>query len=225
MTAESDQPPQQPGPPGALHPPVEPVSTQVSMSVPAAKAAEFEGLLEVVISAARTFEGHLGVDVLRPENGGTYQVIFRFGSHDEHQAWMDSEQRRALVARIDELLDAGTEAEVRSVDGWEGWFVAPGYAPPAPPRRWKMAVITLCALYPTVLALLMVLQPFTHGWPRPAGMLLTMALSIPLMTWVVMPALTYRLGPWLRRGAMNSAQQQSGSRPFTDSGKKRSDAR
>jgi antibiotic biosynthesis monooxygenase (ABM) superfamily enzyme len=33
----------------------------------------------------------------------------------------------------------------------------------------------------------------------PLAMLVTMGLTIPLMTWVVMPALTTRLGPWLRR--------------------------
>ena len=64
---------------------------------------------------------------------------------------MDSEQRLRLLAQIDELLDDHTSAEVRSVDGWEGWFVTPGYAPPVPPKRWKMAVITPGALYPLVL--------------------------------------------------------------------------
>ncbi|MGI8930352.1 MAG: antibiotic biosynthesis monooxygenase [Candidatus Limnocylindria bacterium] len=177
----------------------EPVSTQVSRIVPSAKVAEFEALLHEVITVARGFEGHLGVDVLRPEGGGTYQVIFRYRGHAEHEAWMGSDQRRRLVARIDELLDDSTGAAVRTVDGWEGWFVTPGYAPPAPPQRWKMAVITLVALYPIVLGLLTGLRPLTGGWPLPVGMLLTMALTIPLMTWVVMPALTTRLGPWLRK--------------------------
>lgn len=178
---------------------LEPVSAHVSRTVPAAKVAQFEGLLHEVIAAARGFEGHLGVDVLRPEGGGTYQIIYRYRSHAAHEAWMGSERRRLLVARIDELLDDSTGAEVRSVDGWEGWFVAPGYAPPAPPRRWKMAVITLGALYPIVLGLITALRPLTGGWPLPVGMLLTMGLTIPLMTWVVMPALTTRLGPWLRK--------------------------
>lgn len=167
------------------------------MTVPASKVAQFEGLLHDMFTAARGFEGHLGVDVLRPEGGGIYQVIFRYRGHAEHQAWVDSEQRHRLVARIDELLGS-SDAEVRSVDGWEGWFVAPGYAPPTPPRRWKMAVITLGAVYPIVLGLLTALRPLTGGWPLPVGMLLTMGLAIPLMTWVVMPALTTRLGPWLR---------------------------
>jgi uncharacterized protein len=65
---------------------------------------------------------------------------------------MESADRRRLLARIDELLGDPGGGEVRTVDGWEGWFVQPGYAPPAPPRRWKMAAITLAALYPLVLA-------------------------------------------------------------------------
>lgn len=178
---------------------VQPVSTQVTRTVPTAKVAQFEELLREVIAAARGFEGHLGVDVLRPEGGGLYQIVFRYSGRAEHEAFMESEQRQRLVARIDELLDGGTGAEVRSVDGWEGWFVTPAYAPPAPPRRWKMAVITLGALYPIVLALLTALRPLTRGWSLPVVMLLTMGLTIPLMTWVVMPRLTARLGPWLRR--------------------------
>lgn len=178
---------------------VEPVSVQVSRTVPAAKVAQFEVLLHDVLTAARGFPGHLGVDVLRPEGGGTYRIIFRYRGHSEFQAWLGSEQRTRLVGRIDHLLDDGTEAEVRTVDGWEGWFVAPGYAPPIPPRRWKMALITLGALYPIVLGLIFALNPLTGGWPLPAGMLLTMGLTIPLMTWVIMPWLTIRLGPWLRK--------------------------
>jgi uncharacterized protein len=177
----------------------EPIATQVSRFVPAEKVARFEELLREVIAAARGFEGHLGVDVLRPEGGGEYRIIFRYRGPDEHAAWMESDDRRRLVARIDELLDDPGGGEVRSVEGWEGWFVEPGYAPPTPPRKWKMAVITLVALYPIVLLLVRGLRPLTEDWQLEVGLLLTIGLSVPLMTWLVMPALTKRLGPWLRR--------------------------
>jgi hypothetical protein len=167
--------------------------------VPASKVAQFEPLLHEMITAARGFDGHLGVDVLRPDGGGVYQIIFRYRSQAEHQAWMASDQRHELVTQIDRLLDDGTSAEVRSVDGWEGWFVTPGYAPPAPPRRWKMAVVTFAALYPLLLVLITVLRRIIGGWPLPLTMLVTLALIVPLMTWLVMPLLTVRLGPWLRR--------------------------
>jgi uncharacterized protein len=176
----------------------EPVSTEVRRMVPVDKAPQFERLLHDVIDAARGFAGHLGVDVLRPDGGGCYEILFRFSGHAQQQAWMDSEQRHLLVARIDELLGAGTEAETRTVDGWEGWFVSPGYAPPTPPKRWKMAVLTLGALYPIVLVLSIVLRPVSHGWPLPAGLLLSLGLTIPVMTWLVMPVLTTAAGSWLR---------------------------
>jgi uncharacterized protein len=177
----------------------EQVTTQVSRFVPAEKAARFEELLRDVISAAREFDGHLGVDVLRPEGGGEYRIIFRYRGPAEHAAWIDSADRRRLVARIDELLDDPGGGEVRSVEGWEGWFVEPGYAPPAPPRKWKMAAITLAALYPIVVVLVRGLRPLTDDWQLEVGLLLTIGLSVPLMTWIVMPALTKQLGSWLRR--------------------------
>ncbi|MFQ6397434.1 antibiotic biosynthesis monooxygenase [Nocardia sp. KC 131] len=177
----------------------EPVSTRISRTVPAEKVNQFEALLHEMNTAARGFEGHLGVDVLRPDGGGVYEVIFRYRGYAEHAAWMGSERRTLIAARIDELLDDGTTATVRSVDGWEGWFVNPGYAPPAPPQRWKMALITFGVLYPVVLGLTVGLRPLTSGWPLPLGMALTMSVTIPIMTWIVMPALTARLGDWLRR--------------------------
>jgi uncharacterized protein len=177
----------------------DPVSTQVGRFVPAEKAARFEELLRDLIAAARRFDGHLGVDVLRPDGGGEYRIIFRYRGPAEHAAWMGSAERGRLVARIDELLDDPGGGEVRSVDGWEGWFVTPGYAPPAPPRRWKMAAITLAALYPIVFGLVKALRPLTEDWPLAAGLLLTIGLSVTLMNWIVMPALTRRLGSWLRR--------------------------
>lgn len=82
-----------------------PVTTQVTRNVPLAKVAPFEVLLHDAIAAARTFHGHLGVDVLRPESGGIYHIIFRFRGHAEHQAWMNSESRRRLIVQIDTLLD------------------------------------------------------------------------------------------------------------------------
>jgi antibiotic biosynthesis monooxygenase (ABM) superfamily enzyme len=176
-----------------------PVSTRVSRMVPAGKVARFEPLLQEMITAARGFEGHLGVDVLRPDGGGLYQIIFRYRNQADHDAWMASDQRRQLGARVDRLLDDGSTADVRSLDGWEGWFVTPGYAPPAPPQRWKMAVVTFVALYPLLLALITVLRRVTGAWPLPLAMLLTLGLTIPLMTWLIMPLLTVRLGPWLRR--------------------------
>jgi antibiotic biosynthesis monooxygenase (ABM) superfamily enzyme len=175
-----------------------PVSTQISMDVPAAKVGPFEDLLHEVLDAARTFDGHLGVDVLRPNDGGTYRIIFRFRSRDEHDAWMESDRRHVLVGRVVDLLEGDGLPEVRSVDGWEGWFVTSNYSPPVPPQRWKMAAVTLAALYPMVLALTLIFQSITRGWPLPLAMLLTMTLTIPLMTWVIMPRLTVWLGPWLR---------------------------
>ena len=75
---------------------IEPVSTRISRMVPAGKVARFEPLLHETITAARGFDGHLGLDVLRPDGGGVYQIVFRYRSRAEHEAWMSSDQRREL---------------------------------------------------------------------------------------------------------------------------------
>ena len=65
---ENGQSPSTTTPPApATGSPVEPVSTRISLTVPADKVVEFDALLHEVVTAARGFAGHLGVDVLRPE--------------------------------------------------------------------------------------------------------------------------------------------------------------
>ena len=145
-----------------------PVSTQVTMTVPAAKVAPFEGLLREVITTARGFQGHIGVDVLRPEGGGTYQIMFRYSSRAEHKAsWVPSSDSGSWRKSMSCSTAALTPRARRRRLG--GLVRQAGLRPPAPPRRWKMAVITLGALYPIVPGLLASLRSFTGGWPLPSG--------------------------------------------------------
>lgn len=174
-----------------------PVTTQVSRFVPAEKAARFEELLRDLIAVAG-FDGHLGSTCcVRTAAASTRSSSDTAGRPSTRRGSIP--RSAASSPRIDELLDDPVGGEVRSVDGWEGWFVGPGYAPPAPPRRWKMAAITLAALYPIVLILVRTLRPLSEDWPLEVGLLLTIGLSVTLMNWIVMPALTRRLGSWLRR--------------------------
>jgi hypothetical protein len=62
-----------------------------------------------------------------------------------------------------------------------------------------MVVVTFAALYPVPLTMISVLRPITGGWPFPLSLLLTLGLVVSLMAWLIMPLLTVRLGPWLRR--------------------------
>ena len=67
------------------------------------------------------------------------------------------------------------------------------------PARWKVALITWLGLYPTVLLVSLLLSSLTESWPLALRLLVVTALVVPLMVYVVTPALTRLLAGWLRR--------------------------
>jgi antibiotic biosynthesis monooxygenase (ABM) superfamily enzyme len=81
------------------------------------------------------------------------------------------------------------ETAVQRVSGLETWFALPGRTAPAPPR-WKMAVVTVLAIVPLVLAMNVLVLPQLTGWPVVARTLVFSGTLTTLMTWVVMPRMT-----------------------------------
>ena len=75
-------------------------------------------------------------------------------------------------------------------------MTAPAPAGPPPPR-WKIALATWLAIYPTITALLLVVGPKLETWPVAVRTLFLTAVLVPLMTFALMPAITRALRPWL----------------------------
>ena len=68
---------------------------------------------------------------------------------------------------------------------------------PAPPARYKLALVTWIGVYPVITILLTVLGPGTVTWPLPLRTLLLTAVMVPTLTWVVIPTLTRLFRGWL----------------------------
>ena len=137
----------------------------------AAKVAQFEALLHEVIIAARSLEGHLGVDVLRPEGGGVYQIIFRYRGPTEHQTWMDSEQRSP---RTDRRIVGRPHQRRGAQRRWLGGLVRhAGLCPAGAAEALEDGRDHPgCALPTRAFALSTVLRPLIGAWPLPVGLLL-----------------------------------------------------
>ncbi|MFC9499574.1 antibiotic biosynthesis monooxygenase [Streptomyces sp. NPDC056982] len=72
----------------------------------------YEEWLRQVIPAAAAYDGHQGVNVLRPAHGGHhYTVALRFDSADHLIAWLEYGTRARLMEAVSHLL-----AEAESVD-------------------------------------------------------------------------------------------------------------
>jgi len=186
---------------GAGTPPAEgPVTTVVTRRAKPGHEADYERLLEEMIATASRFPGHLGVEVFRPQrgSGGEYRVVYRFDTAEHLRAWLDSDEHVAGLERLEP--HAAGPLRRRFLTGLESWFTLrerPG-APPPPP--YKMALLTWITIFPLITLVVLALEPVLTELALVPRLALTTAVTVPLMTWVVMPRVTRALRGWLFPG-------------------------
>jgi len=151
--------------------------------------AEYEVMLREMLAKMREHKGFLGGDLIPPEAAGEeYQLVIRFASEAELQAWDMSEARHELLERMKAVAEG--EPEFRKLSGLEAWFEPAVVPATMHPPRVRMAVVTWLGIFPTVSFFLWFVLPWIQPLPfLPRTAVLT-ALIVVTMTWVVMPRLT-----------------------------------
>lgn len=71
--------------------------------------------------------------------------------------------------------------------------------PPVPPKKWKTALVIWIAIYPALTLLVAVFGEYLILLPLPLRTLVMTAVLVPLLVFVLVPALHQVLGGWLRR--------------------------
>jgi uncharacterized protein len=175
----------------------DPVTVLYSRRVKPGREADFEAWARGILAAARQFPGHLGASVLDAPASRERHILFSFADRRTLRAWLDSEERRRWLARVEELLEA--DRGLQQLTGLETWFKLPGSNVPTmkPPPRWKMWLVSLVAVYPLVLAFQVLVVPRMARLPLPLRALLFPLVLLTLMTFVVMPVMTRLLRRWL----------------------------
>lgn len=174
-----------------------PVTIVVRRRVRPERVADYEAWQAGILAEASKFPGHLGAEVLRPANPALqdYVLIFRFDSEENLRRWEESPVRAEWLAKVTEF-STGTPT-VEKVTGMEYWFKLPYDAGRRPPPRWKMAVVTVIALWPLILFVVPLLARLFGFLPRPVASLGSTIVMVGLMTFLVMPALTRMFARWL----------------------------
>lgn len=178
-----------------------PVTLMVRRTPIQGKERKFEEALTDTIQVALTFPGHLGVTVLRPDGdeSGEYRLVVKYDSPENLRRWERSPEAAHWFAKLAKL-----EAKPAVFDrlcGLETWFELPrlkaGPTPIVPPPRYKMALVTLVGVLPTITALLYLMAPLMAGLPLFARAFILGPLMVFLLTYIIMPQLTRLFKRWL----------------------------
>ncbi len=174
----------------------EPVTIFVSRIALPGKEAELEAWMREVRAAAIQFPGYVSSRWLESEDGvkpGEFEVVFTFDSAENFNRWNESDERKALYARLSGLV---AEQKIRKISGLEPWLdIVP--AQMEPPQKWKMFVLAFLGVYPTLNIVFFFMFPIVKDLPMPLRLLCTAPVISGLMTFVVMPAMSRLFHGWI----------------------------
>ncbi|WP_423923490.1 antibiotic biosynthesis monooxygenase [Frigoribacterium sp. 2-23] len=159
-----------------------------------------------------SYPGYLGSGWIRSDaDGPEWHMLFRFTDSENLARWERSPERAWWVASANGIVH---DTERRT--GIEGWFDRPetveaiGDDPPealpAPPR-WKQMVSIFVGFFPVNVIAQYALAPVTHDWPLVLRALLTIVCVMPVMVYLVLPAVTRALRPWLLAPSRRAPQR------------------
>jgi antibiotic biosynthesis monooxygenase (ABM) superfamily enzyme len=147
---------------------------------------EFEKWAHGINDAAARRPGHQGATWLRSEGtANRYYTVVNFTDQEHLRAWMDSAERGEWMHRLDGIA----KQHRHHATGLETWFSLPGEEDDAPPR-WKMALVTLLAVYPLSLLFQVLAAPVAQKWPLPLRAATFPLIMVPLLTYAVMPGVS-----------------------------------
>lgn len=196
--------------------PNEIVTLVIKHRIQAGLETRYEQWLRRIVSVAAAYPGHLGVDVIRGTSGGLrlFTSVLRFHSARAMQDWMDSAERRELVREAEPMLADGDQTEINPHK--EFWFnpaaedsTGEGGAPP----RWKQACVSFLVILPLTLFVPIFWSPVFKLVPWLSGYVASTALVtitiVLLVVYLMMPAATRLLAPWLNAPSGDAAREEN----------------
>jgi len=172
------------------------VTVVISQLVKPGSEDAYEAWVKDIVSVARTYTGHLGTNVIRPQPGvrPEYVIIFRFDSYENLKIWMESRDREYWLTQGKPLVQS--DPYVQQLSGLEAWFSIPGQPLKTPPR-YKTALLTWAVVYVLINFLGTFLTPLLRGLPPLIISLIISGIMVGMLTYIVMPRVSRLFSRWL----------------------------
>ena len=174
-----------------------PVTVSIARKIKNGYEKQYEAWEKAIIKEASKFSGYMGTSFLKPNSATKhrYIIIYRFDSYENACTWEDSDIRKKWLDEVEPMLMEKPEHQKKT--GLEVWFELPEIETTKPAPRYKMAIILTVILYILSVGLNIILKPILKDVPLPINILVVLVINVILMTWVIMPKVTYWLRHWL----------------------------
>jgi uncharacterized protein len=175
----------------------ESVTVIVSRKVKLGREKEFEEWAAGISREAQSFEGYLGTKNIQPSKNTNFNsvVIIKFDRYKNLKKWEDSPIRAKWIKRAIDFTEG--DVQVQKLTGLEFWFTLPKTSLQTPPPRYKMAIVTFLALFPTINFVNLILNPLPEVFQGSLRMAISVMVTVSLMTYVIMPLMIRLFKHWL----------------------------
>ncbi|MEM1279414.1 MAG: antibiotic biosynthesis monooxygenase [Cyanobacteria bacterium P01_H01_bin.152] len=173
------------------------VTAVITHRVRSGREAGYEEWIKGIAADARQFAGHLGVNILHPQPGVStdYVIVLQFNSSENLEAWLSSDIRQGWIDRVQPLIQE--QESVQVLTGLESWFQLPTQAAPKAPKRYKQAVLVWVGVMMVSLLVHPLIAPVMQYLPWLLRVAVSAAITVGLLSYVIMPRLTRWFKRWL----------------------------
>ena len=161
----------------------------------------YERWLHVILAKAAEYPGHQGVHIIRPPAGDNeYSIVIRFATAADASHWVDSPDRKQLLAEITDAIELGDRVQIRS--GIDFWFTPASAADRRAPG-WKQWLITTSVIWPLTMFIPPLFKPVFAAipllgrWGISHGIIA--GFIVALVVFLIMPRYVRLLAGWLYR--------------------------
>jgi uncharacterized protein len=150
-----------------------------------------------ITGAAEGFTGYQATEVYPPaaDRPQEWVIVIHFDDAKSLQDWLDSPQRAEWTTKLPRDI---REFRLRTLpSGFAAWFAGLAEDGENLPH-WKVFLMVLFGLYPTVMVLTLYLSPHTQRFGLAAALLIGNVASCAFLEWLGSPVIRLVIGPWLR---------------------------
>lgn len=181
---------------GGVRTPQSAATAVIRTRVEPRSTARFTSWHSQITDAQRRWPGYVGSSLQAPIAGvqEEWTTLVTFDSPEHLEAWMNSDERATLLARL-KILES-EDTSTRTVNsGFSNWFelAAPNGAVVPP---WKFNYLILLGLYPIVMIEILFLNPLLEWTNVAFGNLIGNVLSVAFLGWPVVVLLGRAMRWW-----------------------------